>query len=76
MNRQQVNAKEKCAHCDKKFHIRKLFICKKCGKILCETCKNYLSKKTAEINFQYHYACFDVNDKKDVPGEFVKIYNL
>lgn len=75
MSDSQINTKEQCSRCNKKFHIRKLFVCQKCGKILCETCKIFLSRNTAEINFQYHYTCFDKNDKKDVPGEFVKIYN-
>jgi hypothetical protein len=70
-----IPATEACKRCNKHFFIGNLEICGKCGKILCKDCKHFLFRKTAEINGDHHYECFDKNKHKDEPGVFVKIYN-
>jgi len=73
-----IPATEACKRCNKQFFIGKLEICGNCGKILCKECKQFLFRKTAEINGDHHYACFDKPFDKtedDGPGVFVKIYN-
>jgi hypothetical protein len=67
-----IPAREKCHNCKKKFHIKNLEVCRKCKKILCQKCKLYLSRTSAEINFDYHYCTIYGSD----PGEFIKVYNL
>jgi hypothetical protein len=76
MDKNIISRNEICAKCEKEFYIGKLYVCLKCKKILCSDCMLYLSRKTDEVNFEYHYSCFDKNIIDDEPGIFVRIYNL
>ena len=72
MNVDTISAYDKCAQCDGQFHIHDLIICKRCKKVLCDECKQYLAKKTHEINFDTHY-CTDNEYPKY--GKMVTLYN-
>ncbi len=65
---------KQCDRCTKKFHMSELYVCPKCKMILCNDCLNYYRRRTAEINFMYHYTCFNKNKDKE-PAEFVKMLN-
>lgn len=66
---------EKCAQRNKYLYIKNLYICSKCKKIVCRDCILHLSRNTAEVNFKYHYLCFDKNIHEK-PGKFSKILKL
>lgn len=74
---------EICARCGTQYKIDHIYICLKCGKMLCEDCKLYLGRHTEEVNFSCHYCNKDGNeDIADVdeddeiePGELVILYN-
>ena len=70
-----INNYDECENCKKEFPINELEICDKCNKIICLKCHTKLARTTDEINFEYHYLCYDKNKKNDRPGVFVKLYN-
>lgn len=70
----KIKSKQKCEECEKSIYIGEMNICQKCRKMLCNKCLLNLSRHSDEVNFEYHYKCFDEKKKRDEPGIFAKMY--